>query len=117
MKKTDDTLKQIEREMRKRRIKENLKEKANKTIDFAKEHKELLIAAVPLVGVATKAVLTHSKLHKEQDLKDLYCYDRSLGHYWKLRRKLSTREWSEIDRRKQNGERLGEILESMGVLK
>ena len=56
-------------------------------------------------------------LNKEQKLKDLYIYDRSHGHYWELRRKLSTREMLEIDRRKDNGESLVDILESMRVLK
>ena len=46
----------------------------------------------------------HAALTKEQNLKDLYCYDRSLGHYWKLRRELTNEEWLEIDKRKKNGE-------------
>lgn len=56
-------------------------------------------------------------LAKEQQLKDMYIYDRSHGHYWELRRKLSTRELLEIDRRKDKGESLVDILESMRVLK
>ena len=50
-------------------------------------------------------------------MKDLYCYDRSLGHYWRLRRELSNKEWLEIDQRKKNGERLADILDEMKVLK
>jgi len=50
-------------------------------------------------------------------LKDLYCYDRSLGHYWKLRRELTNSEWVEIDQRKQNGERLADILDELKALK
>ena len=56
-------------------------------------------------------------LAKEQQLKDLYIYDRSHGHYWELRRKLSTQELLEIDRRKDKGESLVDILETMRVLK
>lgn len=48
--------------------------------------------------------------------KHLYCYDRSLGHYWKLRRELTNEEWLEIDKRKKNGERLSDILDDMRVL-
>ena len=58
----------------------------------------------------------HAALTKEQTLKDLYCYDRSLGHYWKLRRELTNEEWLEIDKRKKNGERLSDILDAMRVL-
>ena len=56
-------------------------------------------------------------LRKQEELKDLYCYDRSLGHYWRLRRELSNKEWLEIDQRKKNGERLSDILAEMTVLK
>ena len=56
-------------------------------------------------------------LRKQEVLKDLYCYDRSLGHYWRLRRELSNKEWLEIDQRKKNGERLSDILAEMKVLK
>ena len=56
-------------------------------------------------------------LRKQEELKDLYCYDRSLGHYWRLRRELTNAEWLEIDRRKKNGERLADILEELKVLK
>ena len=55
--------------------------------------------------------------NKEKNLKDLYCYDRSLGHYWKLRRELTNSEWVKIDQRKQNGERLADILDELKALK
>jgi len=53
----------------------------------------------------------------KEKAKDLYCYDRSVGHYWKLRRELSNKEWLEIDQREKNGERLSDILSEMKVLK
>lgn len=70
-------------------------------------------------GTATivKVVGKRINLHKQESVKNLYCYDRSLGHYWRLRRELSNREWLEIDNRKRNGERLSEILDEMKVLK
>lgn len=55
--------------------------------------------------------------NKEEAVKNLYCYDRSLGHYWCLRRELSNKEWLEIDQRKKNGERLSDILAELKVLK
>ena len=84
-------------------------------------NKELIILVGPTVISAATAGIKwagkHVTLRKEQDLKDLYCYDRSLGHYWRLRRELSNAEWVEIDRRKNNGERLGDILAELKVLK
>lgn len=79
-----------------------------------------MILGPAVIGATTtgiKTVSRHMKLKKEQNLHDLYCYDRSLGHYWKLRRELTNNEWVEIDRRKKNGERLADILSELKVLK
>ena len=97
------------------------KQKAQKATAWCSDHKEELMIAVPAAaGVVTcvvKAVGKHVNLKKQEDIKDLYCYDRSLGHYWALRRELSNKEWLEIDMRKKNGERLSDILAELKVLK
>ena len=81
-------------------------------VDFrTKEEKRASFKAV------AKVVSKRINLRKQEELKDLYCYDRSLGHYWRLRRELSNKEWLEIDQRKKNGERLSDILAEMKVLK
>ena len=72
---------------------------------------------VPLLTAGVKAVGKRVNLRKQQEVKELYCYDASLGHYWKLRRELSNKEWLEIDSRKRDGERLGDILNELKVLK
>ena len=93
-----------------------------------KDNKEIVLvlgpAAIGLTTVVIKggiklatAGFRHINLHEEKKLKDFYCYDRSLGHYWKLRRELTNREWTEIDKRKKNGERMGDILNELHVLK
>ncbi len=88
---------------------------------FVIRNKEYLLTLTPVLigGVTTvcKVVGKRMNLCKQKEVKDLYCYDRSLGHYWRLRRELSNKEWVDIDRRKRNGERLADILESMKVLK
>lgn len=56
-------------------------------------------------------------LDKEQQMKDLYCYDRSQGHYWQLKRKLSNSDWVKINERRSAGETLANILADMNVLK
>ena len=78
----------------------------------------LAIGGVIFSGVCYlgKAAIKRSNIKAEEDVKNLYCYDRSLGHYWKLRRELRNDEWLEIDRRKRNGESLSDILCSMRVL-
>lgn len=88
---------------------------------WCSENKEMLIVLTPVIikGVTTvtKVVGKRVNLSKQQEVKDLYCYDRSLGHYWRLRRELSNDEWLEIDRRKKDGERLSDILDELKVLK
>ena len=89
-----------------------------------REHEEDLKIAAPICAVATTAIAKaisytakKNRLNKERELKDLYCYDRSLGHYWKLRRELTNDEWIAIDKRKKDGERLADILSELKVLK
>jgi hypothetical protein len=90
-------------------------------ICFCYNNKEFVMVAVPAVaGVAFKSIrfaAKRSNLRKQENIKNLYCYDNRLGHYWALRRELTNDEWLKIDQRKRNGERLGDILWEMKVLK
>lgn len=111
----------IEKEMKKRERMEKLNNKLEDAKNWVIRNKGTIVTLAPIVigGTATitKVVGKRINLHKEESMKNLYCYDASLGHYWKLRRKLNNRDWLEIDRRKGNGERLGDILSSMRVLR
>lgn len=98
-------------------------EKVNKAKWFVEDHKAQIaaVAAVTPVVVGTimqiaRMVSQQDRLKKAKDLKELYCYDRSLGHYWKLRRELTNDEWLAIDARKRSGERLADILKELNVL-
>lgn len=82
--------------------------------------KESLAVATVIVGGVVKVLpkLLIAKNNSERErIKEEYCYDRSLGHYWALRRPLSNSEWREIENRRSNGEKLGDILEQLKVLK
>lgn len=115
------TFEDFKRESKKRAVKDRI----NRWIQNGKEwffkNKDAVITLTPVViaGVTTvvKVVGKRVNLGKQEDIKNLYCYDRSLGHYWRLRRELSNKEWLEIDRRKKDGERLADILSDMRVLK
>lgn len=98
-------------------------EKVNKAKWFVEDHKAQIaaVAAATPVVVGTimqiaRMVSQQDRLKKAKDLKELYCYDRSLGHYWKLRRELTNNEWLAIDARKRSGERLADILKELNVL-
>lgn len=109
------------KEAKKREFKEKLNQKVQSGKEWFVRNKDAVITLTPIVigGAATiaKVVGKRVNLHKEEQLKDLYCYDRSLGHYWRLKRELTNKEWLEIDQRKKNGERLSDILDELKVLK
>ena len=109
------------KEQKRAEFKEKFKIKFQNGVDWCIRNKNRLIPLIPVVigGITTttKVVGKRINLHKQESVKNLYCYDRSLGHYWRLKRELSNQEWLEIDRRKKTGERLADILASMNVLK
>ena len=106
---------------KKEEFKRKVRNGLNKTGAWIYRNKEMVIFFTPIVvggmGTLVRVVGKNINLSKEKAVKDLYCYDRSLGHYWALRRELSNSEWVEIDKRKANGERLADILSELKVLK
>lgn len=70
-----------------------------------------------MVTVVTRTAGRSINLHKEANLKKLYCYDTSLGHYWRLKRPLKNSDWVTIDKRCREGESLANILNDLKVLK
>ncbi|MBQ8134791.1 MAG: hypothetical protein IJ192_10370 [Clostridia bacterium] len=115
-------LKEVRKEPEKR------KQKLSKAKDWlCKSAVTLLVVGPPLIAVVTPAIVgitgviksanRRANLNKEAKQKELYCYDRSLGHYWQLKRKLSNFDWLEINQRREHGESLADILADMKVLK
>ena len=121
MKERGITIEEFRKEAKKAQVKEWFRRKADDAGNWICNNKEMILilgpAAIGAVTTGVKVVSRHSKLRREKDLKDLYCYDRSLGHYWRLRRELTNKEWVEIDKRKSTGERLADILSELRVLK
>lgn len=115
------TLEDFRKETRKRVVKDKIKQWLKNWTEWCFRNKEVVITLTPVViaglTTVTKVVGKRVNLGKQERIKTLYCYDRSLGHYWRLKRELSNREWLEIDRRKRSGECLADILSSMKVLK
>ena len=117
-----------EKEMKKVFKRARFKNRVQKVSKWVADNKVIVLTCGPaLIGLATviirsgagiiKAGVNTMNVRNEKKVKDFYCYDRSLGHYWSLRRELSNREWVEIDNRKKNGERLADILKDLHVLK
>ena len=103
---------------------EGYKRKAKAKVDEAwqlcKEHpEEAFMLATTVAGSALGLARRHDRnvaMKREQELKDRYIYDRSIGKYWKTRKAPSVGEQLEIERRKRNGESMGDILSSMRLL-
>lgn len=109
---------------RKQAIKARIRETVNDAAKFVCENADMICALLPVAAFGTRTIANMAKsakrsadLRKERDLKELFCYDRSLGHYWELRRKLTNRDWVEINKRKMSGEKLGDILAELKLLK
>ena len=76
----------------------------------------LLGTSAMSLGVSGFKAIRKNKVQKEQDYQRTHIYDYSLGHHWTLRRELNTTEMKEFSKRKESGESVGDILESMRVL-
>ena len=102
-------------------VREYVKEKYLTIKDWVVDNQQLIITVAPIVITGafkiTKLLVTRSNIKKAEALKKLYVYDRSLGHYWELKRKLSNNEWVKIESRSRSGEPLAYILDSLKVLK
>ena len=102
-------------------VKVKAKEYMVQAYNWCKENPETALAIGGAVLAGGKYVVKrhdrHAYIRKQEELKTLNIYDRSHGHYWPLRRELTTREYMEIDRRKDSGEKLRDILDDMRVLK
>lgn len=99
----------------------DLKWKAIDVKDYVIEHKETVIpaaiGAIGTIGTITKVVGKRVTLSKEQRIKDRYIYDRSLGRYVEVKRKLNQKDLANIAKRKKDGERVTDILLDMNLVK
>ena len=117
----DNDMIDIGKELKKQKRKQKWEARKKKALDWWEDNKMTILTVGPLaIGLATKGIQIVGKninLRLEQRNKDLRLYDTSLGHYWELRRKLNNADWVQINRRRDRGESLGNILDEMKVLK
>lgn len=92
-----------------------------KAIDFWNRNKAEIVVLAPLVYGGVKAISRTANhaidAKREQTHRDRHIYDRSTGQYYETRRKLTSNERLELERRLANGEKKGQILRSMGLLR
>lgn len=111
----------FDNERRTSQFKEKFKNKIQDGRNWIRDNKDTIIQYAPYiaggVAIGMKVLGKNINLRKQESLGNLRCYDRSAGHYWQLRRKLSTDEWLYIEQRRKCGYSLGDILSELKVLK
>lgn len=103
------------------RFKDKIKEKIGDGKAWIYDHKQECIVLIPYLVIATKSIckmiIKVAGINRKEKMMKLTVYDRSEQHHWFLRRSLSNAEWYEVNMRRHMGERLGDILEDMKLLK
>lgn len=96
----------------------------NKKVDFEcwwDENKETVIALTPvIVGGITVAFKFGDRLvknHNAKWMRERSIWDPKQQHWWIMTKKPTPWQWSEIERRKNNGESVSDILRDLGMLK
>lgn len=104
-------------------IKDKAWQKTKAAVRWIEENPEavgfILTAGTIAAGGIKKVCNTigrQSTLRQERYNKERYIYDRSLGMYLHTRRPLTNRDFERISVRRKKGERLADILYSMGIL-
>lgn len=112
------------KEMKKRERKEKAKRAINDGLNWIDSHRELVSLAVPVIVVSVKGgtkivngISRNVKLHQEKVDKEMRIYDRSLGKHIYLKRPLKNAELRKILERKEDGEKLTNILMDMNLIK
>ena len=102
-------------------MKEKLKNFFTPIGNWFVDNKDWLVVVLPIgllvVGKTITAVRIHSNNVADIKMKENYIYDRSLGYSLRLKRRLTAKQLELIQARKDNGEKLINILSSMRVLK
>ena len=68
-------------------------------------------------GIKKLKELQPTQAELDRQWRELHVYDRSLGMYFPLKRKMTPRECMDFEQRKKRGESTGDILRSMNLLK
>ena len=90
--------------------------KAGKWIADNPQASVSIITSIALLLRASQSLVVSHRINSERNRINHTYYDRSSGHHWQLRRKLTNRDRAIIDRRKKNGDDTFDILYDLGVI-
>ena len=116
--------KSFERKCKREQFKRKVKEKVQETIYWINDNKEFLIIVIPAASAiltggfkVIKSLSRNIALAQEKRIKDMRIYDRSMGKYIELRRPLKNNDMKTILERRENGEKLSNILMDLNLIK
>ena len=116
--------KSFERKAKRERFKRKVKEKIQETIYWINDNKEFLIIVIPAASAVLtggfkviKSISRNIALAQEKKIKDMRIYDRSMGKYVELKRPLNNSDMKTILERRENGEKLSNILMDLKLVK
>ena len=101
-------------------FKEDVKETLRKAPDWISENKEVCIAFLVSTGAVAKQAISlydHTQQRKQQMAVEWRVWDPKLGIYWYLKRPMTSSEKQRLMRETAGGVPVGEVLESMHILK
>ena len=111
------------------KLKRKTSEKAKNAMRWINQNKEMIVVLAPVAASSTallgkwvikpiwKGTVVRANLRRQEHIKTGFIYDPSLGAYYELSKKLNNQQKIELDQRRQAGERIGNILREMNVLK
>jgi hypothetical protein len=117
----DDILKNVDWELKKKKVKEKTQEAARKFGDWFNRNEETIRTWAPIVipgiGLAFRQAIREHNNKSEIRAKELYHWDPRRGEYYMSRRPLTSSEQLELDRLYSLGYTKGEALKKMKLLK
>lgn len=111
------------------KLKRKTSEKSKNAMRWINQNKEMIVVLAPVAASSAallgkwvikpiwKGTVVRANLRRQERIKTGFVYDPSLGVYYELSKKLSNHQKIELDQRRQAGERIGNILREMNVLK
>lgn len=111
-------------EVVKKKMKERIEDAKARVAQFwekCKENKEAIIAVgsvtIPATVEVVKVAVRNRSRRDDNNRRKKSMWDPVEGHWWELKRPLTSSELLEVEHRVKNGESRGEVLYSMRVLK
>lgn len=117
-----DNIVDITWDIKKAEIKNKVRNGLNQVGRFISNNKtEVIAVATPIVGKllldAVRGIKRSANTRAQARLKENYIWDPSSGMWFETRKKMSSNQRVEFSKRRENGESVGSILNSMKILK